>query len=152
MTHFLARREGEVVGTVTAAVNRRFNEYYGSRIGFFGFFETIEDYAVATALLDAAREWVVARGMRCCGGPGQYSCATHERQGVLVEGFEFPPTVELTHNPPYYAEFLERYGLRQGEGLHRVHARRAAARASRAAPARRGVAQRGTPSPRAPSC
>ena len=44
-------------------------------------------------------------------GPGEYSNATHERQGVLVEGFEFPPTVELTHNPPYYGEFLERYGL-----------------------------------------
>jgi hypothetical protein len=44
-------------------------------------------------------------------GPGQYSNATHEIQGVLVEGFEFPPTVELTHNPPYYDDFLTRWGL-----------------------------------------
>lgn len=111
VTHFLARRDGEVVGTVTAAVNRRFNDHYGGRIGFFGFFETVEDYAVASALLDAARDWIAARGMTTMRGPGQYSCATHERQGVLVEGFDHPPTVELTHNPPYYGEFLERYGF-----------------------------------------
>lgn len=111
VTHFLARRDGEVVGTVTGAINRRFNDYYQSRIGFFGFFETIEDYGVAEALLDAARAWIAERGMTVMRGPGQYSCATHERQGVLVEGFEFPPTVELTHNPPYYADFLDRYGF-----------------------------------------
>jgi hypothetical protein len=44
-------------------------------------------------------------------GPGEYSNATHERQGILIDGFQYPPTVELTHNPPYYAEFLERYGF-----------------------------------------
>ena len=146
VTHFLARRDGEVVGTVTAAVNRRFNEHYGSRIGFFGFFETIEDYGVAAALLDAAREWVAARGMTALRGPGEYSCATHERQGVLIEGFEYPPTVELTHNPPYYAEFLERYGFAQGEGLRRVHDRREAGGARGAAPRRSG-GPRATPHP-----
>ena len=44
-------------------------------------------------------------------GPGQYSNATHEIQGVLVEGFEFPPTVDLTHNPPYYDRLLTTWGL-----------------------------------------
>jgi GNAT superfamily N-acetyltransferase len=111
VTHFLARRNGRVVGTVSGAINRRFNEYHGCSIGFFGFFETVEDYEVAAALLDAVRAWVAGHGMSVMRGPGQYSCATHERQGVLVEGFEFPPTVELTHNPPYYGEFLERYGF-----------------------------------------
>ena len=58
MTHFLAWRNGMTVGRISAAVNRRFNEYYGSRIGFFGFFETVEDFDVARSLLDRAREWV----------------------------------------------------------------------------------------------
>ncbi len=111
VTHFLARRDGEAVGTVTAAVNRRYNDYHHTTVGFFGFFETIEDYAVAEVLLDAARGWLTERGMTVMRGPGQYSCATHERQGVLVEGFQHPPTVELTHNPPYYADLLERYGF-----------------------------------------
>jgi GNAT superfamily N-acetyltransferase len=71
----------------------------------------VGDFVVASALLDSARDWIAERGMTTMRGPGEYSNATHERQGVLVEGFEFPPTVELTHNPPFYGEFLERWGL-----------------------------------------
>lgn len=111
VTHFLAHRDGRVVGRVSAAVNRRFNEHHGARLGFFGFFEVEDDFEAAKTLLDAAKAWIAQRGMTAMRGPGEYSNATHERQGVLVEGFDHPPTVELTHNPPYYAELLERYGL-----------------------------------------
>jgi len=111
VTHFLARRDGRAVGRVAASVNRRFNDYYGSKIGFFGFFEVEEDPEATSALLDAARAWLTERGMTAMRGPGEYSNATHERQGVLVEGFEYDPTVELTHNPPYYDALLQDYGL-----------------------------------------
>ena len=111
VTHFLARRDGQVVGTVSAAVNHRFNEFHRVEMGFFGFFEVIEDYDIAQDLLDSARGWIAEHGMSVMRGPGQYSNATHEIQGVLVEGFDYPPTVELTHNPPYYDEFLTRWGL-----------------------------------------
>lgn len=115
VTHFLAWREGKPVGRISAAINHRFNEHYRSRIGFFGFFEVIEDFEVARALLDRARRWVQERGMTVLRGPGEYSNATHERQGVLIEGFQYCPTMELTHNPPYYAGFLDRYGFRKAK-------------------------------------
>ncbi len=115
VTHFLARRDSDLLGRISAATNHRFNDYHHSQIGFFGFFETVEDFDVARALLDAARNWVRERGMKVLRGPGEYSNATHERQGVLISGFEYPPTVELTHNPPYYSEFLERYGLHKAK-------------------------------------
>jgi len=118
VTHFLARRGPELVGRVSAAINHRFNEYHKTQIGFFGFFETVEDFDVARSLLDAARSWVEEQGMKVLRGPGEYSNATHERQGVLVYGFDSPPTVELTHNPPYYGEFLERYGFRKAKDYH----------------------------------
>lgn len=51
-------------------------------------------------------------------GPGEYSTATHERQGILIDGFQYPPTIELTHNPPYYSEFLERYGFSKAKDYH----------------------------------
>ena len=111
VTHFLAWRGRQLVGRISAAINRRFNEHYGLRIGFFGFFEVVKEYEVAAALLDRAKEWVTRRGMTILRGPGEYSNATHERQGILIDGFQYPPTVELTHNPPYYGEFLERYGF-----------------------------------------
>ena len=109
VTHFLARDGEKLLGRASAAVNRRFNEHYGSRIGFFGFFDVCNDYEVAAGLLDHAASWLRERGMETMRGPGGYSNATHEAyQGVLIEGFDAPPTVELTHNPPYYGEFLDR--------------------------------------------
>ena len=106
VVHFLAWKDGIPVGRVSAAINRRFNDHYNARFGFFGFFEVVRDYEVAKALLDRARTWVESRGMTVLRGPGEYSNATHERQGILIDGFEYPPTVELTHNPPYYGEFI----------------------------------------------
>jgi GNAT superfamily N-acetyltransferase len=103
---------------VSAAVNRRFNEYHGVKVGSFGFFDVIEDFEVARALLDRAREWVAERGMDVLRGPGEYSNSTHERQGVLIDGFDTCPTVELTHNPPYYGEFMERYGFGRAMDYH----------------------------------
>ena len=119
VTHFLARDGDRLLGRVSAAVNRRFNDHHGTEIGFFGFFETVEDFDVARALLDRAAAWLRERGMRTMRGPGGYSTATHEsHQGILVDGFDTPATVELTHNPPYYGEFLERYGMAKAKDYH----------------------------------
>ena len=118
VTHFLARKGPDLVGRVSAAINHRFNEYHGTQIGFFGFFETVDDFEVARSLLDAARDWVAKRGMKVLRGPGEYSNATHERQGVLIYGFDTPPTVELTYNPPYYGELLDRYGFHKAMDYH----------------------------------
>ncbi|MDP2917809.1 MAG: hypothetical protein Q8O16_07780 [Dehalococcoidia bacterium] len=113
VTHFMAWRGKEPVGRISATINREYNEYHGTWLGFFGFFEVINDYEVASTLLDCARTWVAERGMAVLRGPGEYSNSTHERQAVLIEGFQYPPTSQLTHNPPYYAEFLERYGFKK---------------------------------------
>jgi len=119
VTHFLARVGARLVGRVAAAVNHRFNEYHRTNLGFFGFYEAVPDYAVTEALLDSARAWLARRGVEAMRGPGGYSNATHEpHQAVLVHGFNTPPTVELTHNPPYYGELLERYGLRKAKDYH----------------------------------
>ena len=116
--HFLAWRDGEPVGRISAAINHRFNDYYHCKTGFFGFFEVIEDYSVAEVLLDRAKEWVRERGMTVLRGPGEYSNATHERQGILIEGFQHPPTMEITHNPPYYQDFVERYGFQKAKDYY----------------------------------
>ncbi|HSW58301.1 MAG TPA: hypothetical protein VLH15_07855 [Dehalococcoidales bacterium] len=118
VTHFLATRNGHITGRISAAVNHRFNAHYQCSTGFFGFFEVIEDYSIAVALLDKAREWLKSKGMTVMRGPGEYSNATHERQGILIEGFNYPPTIDLTHNPPYYQTFLERYGMQKAKDYH----------------------------------
>ncbi len=119
VTHFVARDGHRLLGRASAAVNHRYNDHHDAQIGFFGFFDVCEDFRVASELLDRCREWLVARGMETMRGSGGYSNATHEpHQGILVDGFDAPPTVELTHNPPYYADYLERYGLRKAKDYH----------------------------------
>jgi GNAT superfamily N-acetyltransferase len=118
VAYFLAERGNEVVGRIAAIVNHRHNDFHEDRVGFFGLFEAIDDPAVARALVDAAAGWVKARGMDTLRGPVNLS--TNEEvssPGVLVEGFGTPPTVTMSHNPPYYGALLEGTGLAKSMDL-----------------------------------
>ena len=106
---FLARRGREPVGTIAAFVDPQRNEHFGERAGGFGFFEVIDDYAAAERLLDVAcqkaREW----GMEGIRGPTNFG--ENDEPGVLIDGADCPPAILEAHTPPYYREFLERYGM-----------------------------------------
>jgi GNAT superfamily N-acetyltransferase len=106
---FLARRGGEVVGTIAALVNHRHNEYWGERVGFLGLFEVIQDREVAEALLETACNWVREQGMTSIRGPANFS--TNEELGLLVEGWDGPPVIMMTYNPRYYVDFIEGAGF-----------------------------------------
>lgn len=112
---FLAWREGEVCGRIAAIVNREHNRIFQEERGFFGFFESVDDQLVADALFDAARDWLRQRGITQIRGPANpsmnYEC------GLLIEGFDSPPTFMMTYNPPYYAELVENYGFRKTHDL-----------------------------------
>lgn len=113
---FLAEREGRVVGRVMAIVNHAHNEFQNERAGFFGFFEVENDKQATTALFDAARDWVRARGAEVIRGPVNPS--TNYECGLLVEGFDLDPMVMMPYNPPYYAELLEGYGMKKAMDLY----------------------------------
>ncbi|MGI8820001.1 MAG: GNAT family N-acetyltransferase [Chthoniobacterales bacterium] len=106
---FLARRDGEVVGRIMASDDPNYNSQHGSNVGCFGLYESINDHAVARALFDAAAGWLRARGRAEVMGPIDYS--TNYVCGLLVDGFQHPPTVLTSHNPPYYAALFESLGL-----------------------------------------
>lgn len=112
---FIAQRDGETVGRIAAILNHAHNKYYESKIGFFGFFESIDDQTVADALFDAARAWFAERGIAQLRGPANpsmnYEC------GLLVEGFDSPPTFMMTYNPPYYARLIEQAGFEKVHDL-----------------------------------
>ena len=91
---FLAMRGEEIVGTISAHVSHRHNEVHGDKVGFFGFFEVVEDYAVAEALFDAAATWLREQGMEAIRGPE--SPSQNEECGLLVDGFDMPPVVMMT--------------------------------------------------------
>jgi GNAT superfamily N-acetyltransferase len=113
---FLAMRDDELVGTICAHVNHRHNETWGDKVGFFGFFEAIEDQAVAAALFDAASSWLREQGMEAIRGPENLS--QNEECGLLVDGFDMPPVVMMMYNPRYYQDLIERAGFEKAQDLY----------------------------------
>lgn len=112
---FLAERNGVVVGRIGAIVNHNHTKEHGDSTGFFGFFECVNDQAVADELLDAAETFLRQRGMRAMRGPA--SPSVNDEYGLLIHGFEHPPVVLMPYNPPYYATLLERHGLAKNRDL-----------------------------------
>lgn len=112
---FLARDGGRVVGRVAAIHDRLHEETHGERTGFFGFFESVDDPGVSGALLDAAGEWLRARGRDAVRGP--FNPSINDEAGLLVEGFETPSVLMMPYNPPYYEALVEAAGFRKAKDL-----------------------------------
>jgi GNAT superfamily N-acetyltransferase len=115
--YFLAWRDGEPVGRITAHVDHRFNEFQDNDWGMFGFFEAIDDQEVARALLDTAENWLRERGRDRMVGPMDFS--TNHECGVLVEGFDVKPQILESWHQPYYQRLLEGYGLTKAADLYK---------------------------------
>ncbi len=114
--YFIAHRSGEPCGVIGAAIDRNYIEFQKEQAGLFGFFEVLRDYDAAARLLDAARDWVRQRGMRVLRGP--FSFSTNQEVGLLIDGFDHDPVVLTTYNPPYYREYVERYGMAKARDLY----------------------------------
>ena len=113
---FLARRGTDVVGRILASDDPHYNARHETNVGMFGLFESIDDPAVASALLETAGGWLRGRGRTAMLGPIEYS--TNYTCGLLVDGFETPPRILMNHNPPYYRGLLEGWGLSQVKELY----------------------------------
>ncbi|WP_417736420.1 N-acetyltransferase [Rosistilla oblonga] len=113
---FLAARGNKVVGRIAALVNHAHNRQFDEQRGFFGFFECEDDQEAATGLFEAAAKWLADKGMDAMRGPVNpslnYEC------GLLIDGFDRPPTFMMTYNRPYYPTLVESFGLAKVEDLY----------------------------------
>ncbi len=114
--YFIARRNGDPVGTVAAAVDRNYIEFQHEQVALFGFFEVLDDQEAATRLFDAARDWARQHRMELLRGPFNFS--TNQEVGLLIENFDQDPVVLTTYNPPYYRKFVEDYGFTKAKDLY----------------------------------
>jgi len=105
----VATRGGKVVGRIAAIVNRSHNAHNGETVGFFGFFDSINDQAVADELVRAASSILREKGLHSIRGP--YNPSINDDCGVLVEGNDRPSFVSMPWNPAYYADLLRAAGL-----------------------------------------
>jgi GNAT superfamily N-acetyltransferase len=117
---FIAWRGGEPVGTICAAEDRPTNEFRGTKECMFGFFECVEDRAVAVAMVERVKEWARERGLNALFGP--FNLDYENSYGVLIEGRDRPPALFCGHTPPYYQHFLEEYGFQPARGDNLAYA------------------------------
>ncbi len=116
LQQFVAIRAAKPIGRIVAAVNDRLVDREGKNIGIFGFFECVEDFEVAQALLTAASHWLKEQGMTEVRGPIDLS--THNNCLFLVDGFDSPPMVMMPYNPAYYPKFLEQDGWHKAKDAY----------------------------------
>ncbi len=113
---FIANRGGKMVGRVSAIIDHGHNTQHKEKRGMFGFFESVDDESVSTALLDAAAHWHRDKGMQHARGP--LNPAMNHECGLLVDGFQMPPTFMMTYNKPYYGKLIESYGFEKAQDLY----------------------------------
>lgn len=116
---FLAERDGKPVGRISAhidtlALTMNPEQGFGPGCGQFGLFDA-EDESIGVALIAKAEEWLRAQGMTRVLGP--ISMSVWEEPGLLVEGYDHPPTIMMGHAKPEYRGWIERAGYRQVKEL-----------------------------------
>ena len=115
MQLFVATRDGVDVGRIAAIVDRNHNEFHGEKAAFFGWFESVNEPEIASLLFDATALWARERKMAVLRGPANPSL--NDEAGLLVEGFDSPPVLMMTYNPPYYPALVEGAGFRKAKDL-----------------------------------
>lgn len=113
---FLARRAGRVVGRISAHIDHNFNEFQDNEWGLFGWFECEDDPEAAQALFDMAAEWLKARGRDRMVGPFSYT--TNDECGVLIDGFEIPPSILEPYTKRYYPAMFDGAGFEKAQDLY----------------------------------
>jgi hypothetical protein len=116
VAYFIAKKNNNYVGRITAHVDYLYIKQYNRQCGFFGFLDAIDDFNVFYKLFEAAEEWLKNEGMKYIMGP--FSFSTNDECGLLVEGFTSSPTIMLGHAKPYYAEHVEKLGYSKEKDLY----------------------------------
>ncbi|MBR1570588.1 MAG: N-acetyltransferase [Bacteroidales bacterium] len=106
---YLAFRGKTVVGRVAAIINHQANDKWGEKVARFGWIDFVEDFEVAKVLIDTVVAWGRSKGAEKIKGPLGFT--DMDREGLLVEGFEYDSPFTVIYNFPYYGEYLERLGF-----------------------------------------
>lgn len=112
---FTARKDGVLVGRVSATVDQAWLAQYADQTGHIGYFDTLDDLEVAKALLDRAEAWLRERGMKRVNGPMSFNA--NQEIGLLVDGFEHPPQLDMGHSRPWQQKLIEACGYTKEKDL-----------------------------------
>ena len=113
---FLARRDGQVVGRISAQVDQQYIDFQDERVGFFGFLECADDPEIAAALLTAAEDWLRGRGMERIRGP--INLGKDGEIGFLAWGFDRRPLPLMPYTHEYYLGLMESAGYVKAKDVY----------------------------------
>jgi hypothetical protein len=106
---FVCYDDREVVARLAIVLNPRYEERFGVRAAFFGFFEAKNNPAAVSALFASAKAFCRSRGATRLEGP--FNPNHYSELGLLVDHFDDPPVFFQTYNPSYYPALLEAEGF-----------------------------------------
>jgi len=115
MQLWVAKQDGRDVGRIAALVDQNFIRCQQENAAFFGYFECVNDQAIARALLEVAMSWARDKGMKKILGP--LNPTTNDESGLLVDGFDSSPVLMMPYNPPYYADLISNEGFTKAKDL-----------------------------------
>lgn len=113
--YWIGLKNEKCIGRIAAIINHQHNKHYQEKTGFFGYFECVNDAAASRSLLNAAHEWLLQQGMHTARGPVNLSL--NNECGLLIEGFDRSPILQMNYNPSYYSKLLEEYGYEKEHDL-----------------------------------
>ncbi|MEI8134061.1 MAG: aminotransferase class I/II-fold pyridoxal phosphate-dependent enzyme [bacterium] len=112
---FIAENNGKPIGRIAAIINKTHNSIYKDKVGFFGFFECVNNQEVANALIREAESWLTSKGINSVRGP--ISPSINDEVGLLVDGFDIPAAFMMPYHMPYYRTLLEHAGYAKAEDM-----------------------------------
>ena len=111
---FILQERGKMIGRIAAWVNPIANDYWKEKIGFFGYYECVNDAQAGSILLSGAEQWLKEQGIRKM--RGQWNFETQD-MGFIYEGFDLLPVILSSYNYPYYNEHVRQYGFEKVKDL-----------------------------------
>lgn len=111
---FILWEGGKAVGRIAAFYDTLANDFWGEKVGLFGYYESPDDATASTILLDTAAGWLKEKGMTSMRGPWSF---VSQEWGSVIEGFEPSPVVMSPYNPPYYNDQYSAFGLNKIKDL-----------------------------------
>ena len=112
---WVAYRNTKPVGRISAQIDQLHLDRYQNATGFFGMLEAEDDPAAFQLLMKTAESWLRDQGMKHISGP--FNLSINQELGLLVEGFNTPPSIMMGHARPYYGDRIEEYGYRKEKDL-----------------------------------
>ncbi|MBN2423632.1 MAG: hypothetical protein JXR46_07070 [Calditrichaceae bacterium] len=105
---FMLKNNGQFTGRIAAYINPEVNQYLNEKLGFIGYYECIDDENSANLLLKTAEKWLSEQGVEKIRGQWNFES---QDIGLVIEGYQVPPVILSSQNPPFYNDHFQQFGF-----------------------------------------